>query len=213
MSSRSTNGVRVSSAGLSLEICLANTSKTAITGFVLYHRQTTTTDFISPRVQYLYSVFDFPTIIFATLTQKGSYASALSLNALQDLGPEVVEAGQVPVDADLALAYAPSKGTPRLRERVAELHSGTASLTGDDVVITPGSIMANYLVLSTICGPGDHIICQYPTYGQLYLLPKYSGVEVTLWEAKENDNWGLDIDGLATLIKPNTKAIVIKYVS
>lgn len=70
--------------------------------------------------------------------------------------------------------------------------------------------MANYLVLTTICSPGDHVICQYPTYGQLYMLPRYNGVELSLWKMKEEDNWIPNVDELASMIKPNTKAIIIK---
>ncbi|KAH7316859.1 pyridoxal phosphate-dependent transferase [Stachybotrys elegans] len=140
---------------------------------------------------------------------KGSYASAISLDELQKLGPELIEAGHHAIDASHALTYAPSRGSDELRERVAEIHSGDATLTADHVVITQGSLMANYLVLTTICGPGDHIICQYPTFGQLYLLPKFMGVDVTLWKASEDKGWALDVDELATLVKPNTKAIVV----
>jgi aspartate/methionine/tyrosine aminotransferase len=70
--------------------------------------------------------------------------------------------------------------------------------------------MANYLLLSTICGPGDHVICQYPTYGQLYLVPKFAGVDVGLWEMHEENGWMPSIDELAAMIKPNTKAIILK---
>jgi aspartate/methionine/tyrosine aminotransferase len=98
----------------------------------------------------------------------------------------------------------------RLRERIAELHSSPeVELTAANVVITPGSSMANHLVLATLCGPGDHIICQYPTYGPLYLLPKHSGVDVSLWGLKEAEGWSLDLEELANMIKPNTKVIII----
>jgi aspartate/methionine/tyrosine aminotransferase len=85
-------------------------------------------------------------------------------------------------------------------------------LTEDHVVITPGSIMANYLVLSSICGPGDHIICQFPTYGQLYLLPKHQGVDVDLWTMKAEDEWAPGVETLRSMVRPNTTAIIIKYV-
>lgn len=73
--------------------------------------------------------------------------------------------------------------------------------------------MANYLVLASICGPGDHVICQFPTYGQLYLLPKHHGVDVDLWTMKPENDWAPDIEGLRNMIKPNTKAIIIKSVT
>ncbi|KAF5635781.1 aspartate aminotransferase [Fusarium sp. NRRL 52700] len=136
-----------------------------------------------------------------------SYVSALSLNELQQLDPDN---NTTPLDLGLVLTYGSVLGSTRLRERIAELHSSPdVKLTADDVVITPGSIMANYLLLNTLCGPGDHIICQYPTYGQLYLLPKHNGVDVSLWGLKENAEWSPDLEELAGMIKSNTKAIVI----
>lgn len=72
--------------------------------------------------------------------------------------------------------------------------------------------MANYLVLASICGPGDHVVCQFPTYGQLYLLPKHHGVDVDLWTMKADDDWTPDIEMLRVMIKPNTTAIIIKSV-
>ncbi|WZH45692.1 pyridoxal phosphate-dependent transferase [Fusarium acuminatum] len=114
------------------------------------------------------------------------------------------------LDPDLPLSYGTTLGSVRLRERIAELHSSPeVELTAANVVITPGSSMANHLVLATLCGPGDHIICQYPTYGPLYLLPKHSGVDVSLWELKEAEGWSLDLKELANMIKPNTKVIII----
>jgi aspartate/methionine/tyrosine aminotransferase len=110
----------------------------------------------------------------------------------------------------MALTYGTTLGSVRLRERIAELHSSPeVELTAANVVITPGSSMANHLVLATLCGPGDHIICQYPTFGPLYLLPKHSGVDVSLWGLNETDGWSLDLEGLAGMIKPNTKVIII----
>jgi aspartate/methionine/tyrosine aminotransferase len=134
--------------------------------------------------------------------------SALSLNELQQLAPD---ASHATLDPNLKLTYGMLQGSLRLRDRIAKMHSSPkAPLTAANVVITPGAIMANYLVLAAICGPNDHIVCQYPTYGQLYLLPRYNGVDVSLWAMNENDNWSSDVAELASMIKPNTKAIIVK---
>ncbi|KAH7131457.1 pyridoxal phosphate-dependent transferase [Dactylonectria estremocensis] len=112
------------------------------------------------------------------------------------------------LNRNLSLRYNPYCGFAKLRESIAALYSpGDKKLTGDHVVVTPGSIMANFLVLDTICGPGDHIICQYPTYGQLYLVPQYSGVDVSLWRMDDENDWMLHIEELSGMIRPNTKAI------
>lgn len=137
----------------------------------------------------------------------GSYASALSLNELHQLAPNT---NTTLLDLGLALTYGTALGSIRLRERIAELHSSPdVRLTAANVIITPGSSMANHLLLATLCGPGDHIICQYPTFGPLYLLPKHNGVDVSLWGLKEADGWSLDLEGLAGMIQPNTKVIII----
>ncbi|KAJ3548853.1 hypothetical protein NM208_g797 [Fusarium decemcellulare] len=138
---------------------------------------------------------------------EGSYASALSINDLQQLSTDTdLEV----FDRDLELSYGSFEGSLKLRKGIAALHSSEESkLTADNVVITPGSIMANYLILDTICDQGDHVICQYPTYGQLYLVPKFSGVDVSLWKMHEENEWLPSIDELETMIKPNTKAIIL----
>lgn len=139
----------------------------------------------------------------------GSHATALSLKQLQQLS----DGQDGPVDDDLKLTYGPIMGSVKLRQRIAELHSSpSCELSSDNVVITPGSIMANYLVLSTLCGAGDHVICQYPTYAQLYILPRYLGAEVDLWKVREEDGWVPNVDNLAAMVRPNTKAIIVKSV-
>ncbi|UNI16908.1 hypothetical protein JDV02_003296 [Purpureocillium takamizusanense] len=137
----------------------------------------------------------------------GSYASALSLNELKALSSDP---SLELFDPDLQLTYGSFEGSQRLRERIAALHSSPeCTLSADDVLITPGSIMANFLVLDAVSGPGDHVICQYPTFGQLYMLPKFSGVDVSLWKMDEDQGWMPSLEELERLIRPNTKAIIL----
>jgi aspartate/methionine/tyrosine aminotransferase len=109
------------------------------------------------------------------------------------------------------LTYGNAQGSVKLRQRIAELHSTPdVNLTEDNVVITTGSILANYLVLTSFCGPGDHVICQYPTYGQLYILPRAMGAEVDMWKMRAEADWIPSLHELVAMIKPNTKVIIIK---
>jgi aspartate/methionine/tyrosine aminotransferase len=82
-------------------------------------------------------------------------------------------------------------------------------LTAEDVIVTQGAIGANFLALYTLTGPGDHVICVYPTYQQLYDTPRSLGAEVTLWKLKKENGFVPDVDELAGLIKPNTKVLII----
>lgn len=113
----------------------------------------------------------------------------------------------------MPMNYGPSfTGLEQLRENIANLYSDESSITisSDKILTTPGASLANFIVLFALVGPGDHVIIQYPTYQQLYSLPASLGAEVSLWKAKENDNWNLDMEELKGLIKPNTKLIVLK---
>ncbi|KAJ6044033.1 uncharacterized protein N7446_002230 [Penicillium canescens] len=109
------------------------------------------------------------------------------------------------------LTYGAIRGSDKLRTTLANLYSAKtpAQLPKDNVLITAGAIQANFLLLYTLIGPGDHVICHYPTYQQLYSVPASLGAEVSLWKSKEADGWQLDLEELKSLIRPNTKLIII----
>ncbi|OQE22379.1 hypothetical protein PENSTE_c010G06593 [Penicillium steckii] len=109
------------------------------------------------------------------------------------------------------LTYGAIRGSDKLRETLSNLYSvkTPARLPKEDILITSGAIQANFLVLYSLVGPGDHVICHYPTYQQLYSVPASLGAEVSLWKSNESNEWQLDIEELKSLIRPNTKMIII----
>jgi aspartate/methionine/tyrosine aminotransferase len=115
------------------------------------------------------------------------------------------------IQTSKVLAYGAIRGSDELRQNLARLYSAkvTSPLSPDSILTTAGAIQANYLAAYALVGPGDHVICHYPTYQSLYEVPKQLGAEVDLWKAKPEDQWRLSIDDLKALIKPNTKLIVI----
>lgn len=78
------------------------------------------------------------------------------------------------------------------------------------LMATQGAISANFLVLSTLLGPGDNVICQYPTYQQLYEVPRRAGAKVSLWRSRPENDWTADVAELVSLVRANTKMIIIK---
>lgn len=118
-----------------------------------------------------------------------------------------------PLTLSTKLTYGPIRGSDELRGQLARLYSvkTPTPLPPDNILITAGGIQANFLLYYTLVGPGDHVICHYPTYQQLYSVPESLGAEVSLWKSKETDGWKLDIKELESLIKPNTKLIILKY--
>lgn len=81
--------------------------------------------------------------------------------------------------------------------------------------MTSGCISANHLVLDTLVRPGDHVIVQHPTYGQLYEVPRRAGAQVEFWKWKWTQKehgifaWEMDFDELESLIRDTTKLIVL----
>lgn len=117
-------------------------------------------------------------------------------------------------DPSLKLTYGPICGSDDLRSNLSRLYSAKATfpLLPTDILVTPGAIAANLNVFYALIRGGDHVICHYPTYQQLYEVPAALGAEVSLWRAKEEDEWQLDIEELKGLIRPETKMIIIKCV-
>jgi aspartate/methionine/tyrosine aminotransferase len=106
------------------------------------------------------------------------------------------------------LNYGAIRGSETLRQCVAALfdrESDAEPLPTENVLITQGAIAANFLTLYTLVGPGDHVICVYPTYQQLYSVPESLGAEVSLWKLKEENAYVPDVSELEGLVKPNTK--------
>jgi aspartate/methionine/tyrosine aminotransferase len=105
-------------------------------------------------------------------------------------------------------------GNSKLRENILSLYTEDASFpSGAELAlsITQGAISANFLVLDTLVGPGEHVICQYPTYQQLYEVPRRAGAEVSLWRTTPEQNWIPDVAELSSLVRDNTKMMIIKY--
>ncbi|KAF9882903.1 hypothetical protein FE257_004917 [Aspergillus nanangensis] len=127
--------------------------------------------------------------------------SALSANAKT---PDLVDFAQ-------KQTYGAIRGSDALRANIANLYADNDRdpLPKEHVLVTNGAIQANFLALYTQVGPGDHVICHYPTYQQLYSVPESFGAEVSLWKSQEHNGWQLDLDELRSMIKPNTKLIVI----
>ncbi|KAK2623599.1 hypothetical protein QTJ16_007153 [Diplocarpon rosae] len=109
-----------------------------------------------------------------------------------------------PLNTSTKLTYGPIRGSHNLRDRLASLYSARVAspLPFENVLITPGAIAANFLLLYTLIGPGDHVVCQHPTYQQLYDVPKSLGAEVSLETSERKED-------LKELVQENTKMIII----
>lgn len=98
------------------------------------------------------------------------------------------------------------EGSPAFKEEVRKLYQNVAP---SQILQTNGATGANHLALYALIEKGDHVISLYPSYQQLYDIPRSLGAEVSLWQIREEDAWLPSLDDLRTLIRPNTKMICI----
>jgi DNA-binding transcriptional MocR family regulator len=110
--------------------------------------------------------------------------ASISVDQLRELSED--KSRQV-IDTSKVLTYGAIRGSEELRNNLARLYSAKVSnpLSPDNILTTPGAIQANYLTTYALVGPGDHVICHYPTYQSLYEVPKQLGAEVDLWIANQ----------------------------
>jgi aspartate/methionine/tyrosine aminotransferase len=107
-----------------------------------------------------------------------------------------------------SLGYTEVPGNPELRDLVAS--SLYTTMERDNILMYAGAQEAVYSYMNVLLEPGDHVISIFPTYQSLYEVALSKGLEVSKWALKHTDNkWTIDFDELRSLIKPNTKLIVV----
>lgn len=108
--------------------------------------------------------------------------------------------------AQRRLTYGAIEGNPAFLEGVCGLYE---TVEPGHIIPTHGAAGANYLVLSTLCGPGDHVVSIMPTYQQLYSIPEMCGATVDILHLEKDDHYHVDAEKLAALVTDDTKVICI----
>jgi aspartate/methionine/tyrosine aminotransferase len=107
---------------------------------------------------------------------------------------------------NLRLGYSEATGTLELRTWLAKTYQ---DCTPYNILVTTGAIEANFLLFNALLQPGDHVIAPFPAYQQLYSVPRALGCDVSLWQARPENGFRFDLDEFESLIRPDTRLIVI----
>lgn len=110
---------------------------------------------------------------------------------------------------DQPLVYTQTNGTEALRTAIAALYPGA---TAAHVEVTNGGAEANFLAAWYLVQPGDEVVILVPTYMQTHGLVRAFGGVVREWPLIEDHaagRWRPDLDRLAALVGPRTRAIVV----
>jgi aspartate/methionine/tyrosine aminotransferase len=107
------------------------------------------------------------------------------------------------------LGYPQTNGTLELRAAIAGMYPGA---TAEHVEVTNGGSEANCIVLWRLIEPGDEAIVMVPNYMQVRGLARALGATVRHWSLVADhaaSRWRPDVEALAALVSPRTKAILI----
>jgi aspartate/methionine/tyrosine aminotransferase len=109
--------------------------------------------------------------------------------------------------SETKLTYGAIQGSEDLRDEITKLYHTKKNI--NNVIVTNGGIAANFLAIFSLVEPGDEIVAIYPTYQQLYSLPEALGAKVRRLRAEPADGFLPNLEKLRTLVRPNTKAIIM----
>jgi len=107
--------------------------------------------------------------------------------------------------------YGPSAGLPELRESIARYISRTrgVKVAAENVVVAPGAKPVIFAAMMALVDPGDQVIYPSPGYPIYESVADWIGAEPVPARLREDHQWRYDVEELAALITPRTKAIIL----
>lgn len=104
------------------------------------------------------------------------------------------------------LGYTESSGAPSLRAEISRLYSG---IDPGDVLVHSGAEEAIFLFMHAMLQAGDHVIVHSPCYQSLFEVARSIGCRITLWQARPEAGWALDLDELRKALKRKTRLVIV----
>jgi len=107
--------------------------------------------------------------------------------------------------------YGPSAGNPELRQAIAEevRQSRGVQVTPDQVVVVPGGKPIIFYSLLALADAGDEVIYPNPGFPIYESVIRYVGARAVPIKLREESDFALDLDELASLINDRTKLIIL----
>ncbi len=104
------------------------------------------------------------------------------------------------------IGYGQTNGSIELREAISALYPGTDR---DNIMVTSGSIEANFVTIWSLLEPNDELVLMLPNYMQIWGIANAFHVKVKPFYLKEELQWQPDLNELKKLITPKTKMIAV----
>ncbi len=120
---------------------------------------------------------------------------------------EFVTAEEIEKLRALPLGYSQTNGTEALRSQIARLYPNAEI---NQVLVTTGSIEANFLITHRLLNSGDGIAFMMPNYMQIWGIAQSLRTVVTPFFLRPLDNrWQIDWEEFDRAVTPKTKLIAI----
>ena len=127
-----------------------------------------------------------------------------------DTPKNIIEAGATALHQGWT-HYGPSAGLPELRQAIAQEVSAShgVEVKPEEVVVVPGGKPIIFFSILALCDEGDEVIYPNPGFPIYESMIHYVGGHAIPIRLKEEKDFGLDVDELASLISDRTKLIII----
>lgn len=106
----------------------------------------------------------------------------------------------------IRIGYGQTNGSIELRDVISSMYPGTDR---DNVLVTTGSIEANFVTVWNLLDKGDELVLMLPNYMQIWGAARAFGVDVKPFYLKEELGWQPDLNKLQDLVTAKTKMIAV----
>jgi len=101
--------------------------------------------------------------------------------------------------------YSPANGSPMLRQAVADIQGVAAQ----DVQIVTGASEALLILFYLASEPGANVVLPFPLYPPVPVEARLFGVEPRFYHLRRENDFGIDVDEVKTLVDDKTKFILV----
>jgi len=109
---------------------------------------------------------------------------------------------------DILLPYGEHLGAERLRSLIA---GDAGLLSPDHVLVTAGAASALFIIATSLLEPGAHALVCAPNYATNLETPRAVGADVETIELRFEDGWRLDVEAIASRLRPETRLLSVTY--
>jgi len=111
--------------------------------------------------------------------------------------------------AGKARIYRPdSLGQRPARDAIAKYY-GSPNISGEHIVITPGTSISYWYCFKLLTESGDEVLCPQPSYPLFDYIARLAGVYMRPYRLDERRGWSIDLEHLEDQITTGTRAIVL----